>query len=82
MFVNAVESIREAIRPMHIIRRRFGDNAILPDIATLFFVNEYGYAITSKRVSGVQMHLFLFLDTQSSHGRHLYAYMCEQEVTL
>lgn len=36
MFVNAVESIREAIRPMHIIRRRFGDNAILPDIATLF----------------------------------------------
>lgn len=53
MFVNAVESIREAIRPMHIIRRRFGDNAILPDIATLFFVNEYGYAITSKRVSAI-----------------------------
>ena len=53
MFVKAVESIREAIRPMHIIRRRFGDNAILPDIATLFFVNEYGYAITTKRVSAI-----------------------------
>ena len=53
MFVNAVEVLREAIRPMHIIRRRFGDNAILPDIATLFFVNEFGYAITSKRVSAV-----------------------------
>ena len=53
MFVNAVEQLRDAIRPMHIIRRRFGDNAILPDIATLFFVNEFGYAITSKRVSAV-----------------------------
>lgn len=53
MFVNAIESIKGAIRPMHIIRRRFGDNAILPDIATLFFVNEFGYAITSKRVSTI-----------------------------
>lgn len=53
MFVNAIDNIRESIRPMHIIRRRFGDNAILPDIATLFFVNEFGYAITSKRVSAV-----------------------------
>lgn len=53
MFADAVVTIREAIRPMHIIRRRFGDNAILPDIATLFFVNENGYAITSKRVSSI-----------------------------
>ena len=53
MFVNAIENLRESIRPMHIIRRRFGDNAILPDIATLFFVNENGYAITSKRVSAI-----------------------------
>ena len=53
MFVNAVESLRESIRPLHVIRRRFGDNAILPDIATLFFVNEMGYAITSKRVSSI-----------------------------
>ncbi len=53
MFMNAVETVRDAIRPMHVIRRRFGDNAILPDIATLFFVNENGYAITTKRVSSV-----------------------------
>ena len=53
MFVNAVEAVREAVRPLHVIRRRFGDNAILPDIATLFFVNEMGYAITSKRVSSI-----------------------------
>lgn len=53
MFVQAIDNVRDAIRPMHIIRRRFGDNAILPDIATLFFVNEFGYAVTSKRVSMV-----------------------------
>lgn len=53
MFANAIETVRGAIRPMHIIRRRFGDNAILPDILTLFFVNENGYAISSKRVSAI-----------------------------
>ena len=53
MFVEAIESIKDAIRPMHVIRRRFVDNAILPDIATLFFVNENGYAITTKRVSTI-----------------------------
>ncbi len=53
MFVQAVERVTGAVRPMHIIRRRFSDNAILPDIATLFFVNEHGYALTSKRVATV-----------------------------
>lgn len=53
MFTQAIEQITGAIRPMHIIRRRFSDNAILPDIATLFFVNERGYAITSKRVATI-----------------------------
>ena len=46
MFADAVDSVRNAIRPMHIIRRRFGDNAILPDIATLFFVNEFGKSVS------------------------------------
>ncbi len=53
MFVQAVERIAGTVRPMHIIRRRFSDNAILPDIATFFFVNERGYAITSKRVATI-----------------------------
>ena len=51
MFAEAVETIKRTVRPLHVIRRRFGDNAVLPDIATMFFVNEYGYAITSKRIS-------------------------------
>lgn len=53
MFADAVSKVRDAIRPMHIIRRRFGDDAILPDISTLFFVNEHGCAITSKRTANI-----------------------------
>lgn len=53
MFVKAIEEISDAIRPMHIIRRKFGDQAIMPDIATLFFVNERGYAIASKRIATI-----------------------------
>ncbi len=76
MFVKAIEQVSQAVRPMHIIRRRFSDNAILPDIATLFFVNERGYAITSKRVATVlqaanaveqQYHAFL---ERKSHLTH------------
>ncbi len=53
MFAKAVETVSPAVRPMHIIRRHFGSNTVSPDIATLFFVNENGYAITSKRVSSI-----------------------------
>ena len=53
MFAIAISNLTGAIRPMHIIRRRFSDNAILPDIATLFFVNENGCAITSKRIANI-----------------------------
>ena len=53
MFANAVSKVSGAIRPMHIIRRRFGDDAILPDISTIVFVNENGYAITSKRTANI-----------------------------
>lgn len=76
MFVKAIEHISGAVRPMHIIRRRFSDNAVLPDIATLFFVNERGYAITSKRVATVlqasnaveqQYHAYLERKAQLSH---------------
>lgn len=51
MFAKAVEQVAHFVRPIHVIRRRYGDNAILPDIGTLFFVNEEGYAVTSKRTA-------------------------------
>ena len=53
MFVKAIESVSGAVRPMHIIRQRFGDYSVLPDIASLFFVNENGYAVTSKRIATI-----------------------------
>ncbi len=53
MFVKAIESVSGAVRPMHIIRQRFGDSSVLPDIASLFFVNENGYAVTSKRIATI-----------------------------
>ncbi len=53
MFRNAVEQVVGSVRPIHVIRRRYGDNAILPDIGTLFFVNDNGYAITSKRTANI-----------------------------
>lgn len=72
MFVKAIEAVSPTVRPMHIIRRKFQDNAIAPDIATFFFVNERGYAITTKRVAtimqaanAVEQKYRLYLDQKS-----------------
>lgn len=51
MFVEAVDRVGAYTRALHIIRRRFGDNAVFADCGTLFFVNELGCALTAKRVA-------------------------------
>lgn len=51
MFADAIETVSGYTRAIHIIRRRYGDDAILPDSGTLFFVNDEGCAITSKRIA-------------------------------
>ncbi|HRV73039.1 MAG TPA: hypothetical protein P5116_04070 [Eubacteriales bacterium] len=51
MFEDAIESVGNYTRALHLIRRRFGDNAILPDCGTLFFVNDDGCAIMSGRMA-------------------------------
>lgn len=52
MFVNAIEKAAAYTRPIYTIRRRYPDNAIMKDCATLFFVNDKGTAITAKHIAG------------------------------
>lgn len=50
MFVKAIEKAVKYTRPIHTITKSFKSNDILPGAATLFFVNDKGYAITCKHV--------------------------------
>ena len=50
MFQESIEKIASFTRPIHTILRTYAGKAIIPGAATLFFVNEEGYAITCKHV--------------------------------
>lgn len=50
MFVKAIEKAAMYTRPIHTISKSFKSNDILPGAATLFFVNDSGYAVTCKHV--------------------------------
>ncbi len=50
MFVKAIETVNRFTRPIHSIFRIAGTNEIIPGSATLFFVNDEGFAITCKHV--------------------------------
>lgn len=48
MFEDAIEKISETMRPVHTIMRKYADNSIVPSAATLLFVNDEGYAVTTR----------------------------------
>lgn len=50
MFAKAIETNAAYTRPLHSIMRSYGSTEIIPGAATLFFVNEQGYAVTCKHV--------------------------------
>ena len=50
MFKEAIEKVANFTRPIHTILRTYISKQIIPGTATIFFVNELGYAITCKHV--------------------------------
>ncbi len=50
MFISAIEKAGQFTRPIHTLVRSYGANKLMPGAATIFFVNENGYAITCKHV--------------------------------
>jgi hypothetical protein len=51
MFINAIKEITRFTRPLQSIVRYYGSNEIVPGLATLFFVNDQGVAVTCKHVA-------------------------------
>lgn len=51
MFVNAIERVGGYTRPIFTIMRKYGTSEVSPGSATLFFVNDQGWAVTSKGVA-------------------------------
>ncbi|RYC67962.1 trypsin-like peptidase domain-containing protein [Spirosoma sordidisoli] len=51
MFVDAIDRVDPFTRPLHSIVRLYGHDEVIPGTATLFFVNEYGCAVTCKHVA-------------------------------
>ncbi|MCF0051235.1 serine protease [Dyadobacter chenwenxiniae] len=51
MFVEAIEKVDQYTRPIHFILRYYTGSDIVPGTATLFFVNENGFAITCRHVA-------------------------------
>jgi len=48
MFEDAIEKVSQYTRSVHSVLRAYGENKILTSTATLFFVNDEGYAITTR----------------------------------
>lgn len=51
MFVEAIENAAKYTRPIHTISRNHGSKIVQPGAATLFIVNEDGWALTCKHVA-------------------------------
>jgi hypothetical protein len=50
MFVNAIEDLSQFAWPIHTISRNYQETLVSPGASTIFFLNEYGCAVTCKHV--------------------------------
>ena len=51
MFVKAIKKVSLFTRPIRFISRKYTSNTVVPGTATLFFINENGYALTCRHVA-------------------------------
>jgi len=51
MFVRAIETVGGFTRPVYSIERLYGSREVFPGTATLFFVNDEGWALTCRHVA-------------------------------
>jgi len=51
MFIDAIETVGGFTRPIQTIMRTYTGKQVVPGAATIFFVNESGYAVTCKHVA-------------------------------
>ena len=56
MFADAIEKVAEYTRPVKFIYRNYKSETVVPGTATLFFVNDEGWAITCKHVAEQFVH--------------------------
>ena len=63
MFSEAIEEVSNFTRAIHTISRNYASSQITPGAATLFFVNELGYAVTCKHVA----EMLIQADNINSH---------------
>jgi len=79
MFVKAIEEVTKFTRPICTITRNYNETSISPGAATLFFVNELGYAITCKHVAdlisnrdAINAHYSNFRKEKEAIGKNKY----------
>ena len=53
MFRKAIEKIGNFTRPIHFISHFYKEENVRPGAATLFFINDQGYALTCKHVTNL-----------------------------
>ena len=51
MFADAIETVGGFTRPIKIITRKYKEGTVVPGLATMFFVNDEGCAVTCKHVA-------------------------------
>ena len=56
MFADAIENVGGFTRPIKTISRNYKEPAVIPGLATLFFVNDDGCAVTCKHVAQQIIH--------------------------